>query len=201
VSLFEVTYIALWVLVIVLAVGVYALYYHFGEMYLTSPEGRATQGPKVGERLNSAHATSLEGPTLELPRTSRRTVLVFTAPDCAVCRELLDDLVADGDPDILDDVIVVASGATADAEKWLGVIPATRIVIDPRAGLRARYGIGLTPFGVAADMAGVVRTRGVVSTASNLRGLVKQARIDEQSSIDMANTTGRTDLVNVGGSS
>ena len=42
-SLFEFTYIALWLLVVVLAVGVYALYYHFGEMYLTSPEGRATK--------------------------------------------------------------------------------------------------------------------------------------------------------------
>ena len=62
-------------------------------------------------------------------------------------------------------------------------------------------GIGVTPFGVAADMGGVVRTRGVVSTADNLRGLVKQARIDEQGNLAMATATGRTDLVNVGGGS
>lgn len=182
-SLFEVSYVALWLLVVVLAVGLYALYYHFGEMYLTSPEGRANQGPEIGEPLRAARGTPLEGPTLELPLASQRTVLLFTAQDCAVCRELFNELADANDDEILQDIVVVASGSTSEAEKWASIVPRGRVIVDPRAGLRSRYGIGLTPFGVAADASGLVRTRGVVSNASNLRGLVVQARIDEQQTL------------------
>jgi hypothetical protein len=193
-SLFELSYVALWALVVVLALAVYALYHHFGQMYLTSPEGRATQGPPVGKRLQTAHGTPLEGPTLVLPQQSQRTVLLFTEPDCAVCRQVLDDLDSDGDTEILEDVVVVSSGTAADAGKWLSILPATRILMDPRAGLRSRYGIGVTPFGVATDAEGVVRTRGVVSNGSNLRGLIMQARIDERAAIEAAKKTGHLDL-------
>ena len=42
------SYIALWILVAVLSVAVFALYHHFGQMYLNSREGRETQGPDLG---------------------------------------------------------------------------------------------------------------------------------------------------------
>jgi hypothetical protein len=180
-TLFEVSYVALWIIVVVLGIAVYALYYHFGEMYLTSAEGRASQGPRVGERLRSVHANPLDGPTIELPRPSQRTILLFTAPACAVCSALFAELAALSDSGFLQDVLVVTSGSTDDAMKWQSILPLTRIVIDSRASLRARYGIGVTPFGVATDASGHVRTRGVVSNADNLRGLIVQARIDEQS--------------------
>ena len=38
-----VSYAALWALVLAIAVGLLALYRHFGEMYLTSREGRVTE--------------------------------------------------------------------------------------------------------------------------------------------------------------
>ena len=41
-----VSYAALWALVLAIAVGLLALYRHFGEMYLTSREGRVTQDPR-----------------------------------------------------------------------------------------------------------------------------------------------------------
>jgi hypothetical protein len=193
-SLFELSYVALWILAVVLALAVYALYHHFGQLYLTSPEGRATQGPPIGKRLQTSHVAPLEGPTVVLPQRAQRTVLLFTEPDCAVCRQLLDDLDSNRDSEILEGLIVVSSGTTADVGKWLRILPATQILMDSRAGLRSRYGIGVTPFGVATDAEGVVRTRGVVSTSSNLRGLVMQARIDEQAAIEAAKNTNRFDL-------
>jgi hypothetical protein len=57
----------------------------------------------------------------------------------------------------------------------------------------------LTPFGVAVDSTGVVRTRGVVSTVSNLRGLVMQARLDEPTSIEGATAASSPNLANVKG--
>lgn len=177
-TLFEVSYIVLWALVLVMGVAIYALYYHFGEMYLSSREGRATQGPAVGEQLRAVQARPLEGSTLEFPRKDRRTVLLFSAPSCTVCNSLLGDLAADGVTDILDDLIAVSSGTREEAEKWLSVLPSTQIVIDPHAGIRARYGIGVTPFAVAVDDAGRVRMRGVVSNASNVRELAMQARTE-----------------------
>lgn len=73
--LFWVTYGALWVLVVTLAAAIFFLYRYHGRMLLASQEGRAAQGPPLGESLPDLPLRDLTKATIRLaqpggPRSS-----------------------------------------------------------------------------------------------------------------------------------
>lgn len=74
---FWVTYVALWLLVIVLAAAVFFLYRHLGLMLLNSREGRAAQGPELYERLPSVRVNDINGTMVQLGQSSSRPLFIF----------------------------------------------------------------------------------------------------------------------------
>jgi methylamine dehydrogenase accessory protein MauD len=174
------SYIVLWVLVGVLAVAVFAIYHHFGQMYLNSREGRQTQGPEEREPLRRSVVEDLIGQRLEIPRVGRRTLVLFAGTDCPLCGELLPELRAfvlehdDIEP------VVICAGEKEKVRAWARDLPdVTRVVADPRQRVTARYRIGVMPFVVAADDAGVVRAKGIVNDRNALEYLAAATEPDE----------------------
>lgn len=176
-----VSYVLLWVVVVVLAVGLFSLYHHFGTMYLKSREGRAAQGPAVGKFLGVTEDRGLAGEPVRWPVAGRPTVLLFFGTDCSICASLkalvLPRLVASS-PDVR--FVVLCGGGRDAVAKWAeGVPEGVPVVPDPRFRIAQRHQIALTPFAVAVGGDGVVTWRGVASSEEILEHAVAAARVEQ----------------------
>lgn len=172
------SYVALWVLVVVLAVALLALYNHFGQMYLTSHRGREEQGPGVGSVLDSFRATDLQGRGVAVP-SGRPALVVLASVDCPECRRLrapLQSLAAERAGDL--DVVVLCNGQRSQVSQWAAAMSGPVHVIQDRNYRRASaMGVGITPFAVGVDGDGVVQARGLLNGRDGL-ALAVEALLD-----------------------
>ena len=167
-----VTYILLWILVAALTVAVFALYHHFGQMYLSTREGRAREGPELHREIKPATARDLAGREVRIPRPAVATMLFYATTNCPLCTELLPALkeVAAREADI--ETVVVCGAAPPAVADWAdGLSTAAVVVPDGNRALATRYRINATPFLVLIDRDGVVQGKGIV----NGRGGLEQA--------------------------
>lgn len=168
---FLVSYVLLWVLVVVLLVGVFALYHHFGQMYMNTREGREAQGPKEGQALKRVEAADLGGTARILPEPGRPAVIVFGSTDCGLCEKLRPDvlrLARERDDDV--QVTAVVAGHPQAVRGWAAELDgAVPVVPDPRSHITAAYGIDALPFVVTVGRDGVVRGGGIVNDHEGLR--------------------------------
>ncbi|MEN3358346.1 MAG: hypothetical protein V7637_2328 [Mycobacteriales bacterium] len=173
---FLVSYVLLWVLVAGLFVGMLALYHHFGEMYLSSPQGRSAQGPDEGSTLKALEAHTVDATAVVLP-VDRPTLLLFVSTTCDVCKEVrtaVPRLVADH-TDV--SVVVVCAGRPAMVRAWAepiaGLVP---VIADPRSRISEQYQVDLRPFCIAVGADGLVRARGIANTHDGLEMAVEDAK-------------------------
>jgi methylamine dehydrogenase accessory protein MauD len=171
------SYLALWALVVALAVLVLALARQIGTLHLRlGPRGALEvdeEGPPLGEAPEPADRPDLDGAPVSIGGPGGPQLVLFVSPGCPVCREVLPSLpvaarvggfaariVIDADPDDARDGRVGA---------W--DIPA---VAAPE--LARSYRIPGTPYAVVLDRLGVVRAKGTVNNLEQLEGLVDTAR-------------------------
>jgi len=193
-NLVMVSYVALWVLVAVMAVAVLALYNHFGRMYLSSREVRGTQGPAVGSRLAAFRAAALDESDVAVP-SGRPLLLLLASTDCPECGRLLDPVQRLAEQRAGEvDVVVVCGGRRTEVTEWArGLRSPVRVIIDYNFRRAAAMGVGITPFVVAVDAAGVVVARGLVNGEDGIRfavdDLLREAR-PELRPVEMATAGG-----------
>lgn len=175
-GIFWTSYALLWALVAVLVVAVFALYHHFGQMYVNSDEGRANQGPENGKPYRPVQAETLDGTTIALPLFQRPFLAIFTSPDCQLCAAMRDALVTVAQQHPGTGVVVFCAGRPQVVRAWAGPLADVAMVVaDPKDRIAAMYGIDATPFGIAIDANGIVRARGIVNDLQGLEGLVYEA--------------------------
>ncbi len=171
------SYIALWLLVIVLAVVVAALARQIGTLHLRlGPRGALElddEGPALEEILPVTTATSVEGTAVSLGGPGEAQLLLFVSPGCGVCEQVLPSIpvIAQAGriaPYVLTDVDAEET-ELAYKNKRLGVplVPASEAVL--------RYGIPGTPYVVVTDATGTVRAKGTVNNLEQMEGLVDSA--------------------------
>lgn len=179
------SYVVLWVLVIVETIALFALYQHFGEMYLNSREGRTNQGPKMGSKLKTIEAQDIADSRVDLSAVGEPKLMIFASTNCTVCDELQADLkkFASAHPEIR--TLVVCAGDKKSVSRWAdGLIEVARIVADPGYRLAKRYGVGVTPFLIGTDASGTVRTKGVVNDLQGLEFHAEQISLPQESKLD-----------------
>jgi len=171
---FLASYVALWVLVVVLAVALLALYNHFGTMYLSSRESRATQGPAIGTAPGAFTAAALDGGEVSLP-SGRPTLMLLASTDCPECGKLSAPLQAVAEQRAADlDVVVLCGGPRARVADWAqGLALPLRVVPDRNFRRAGDLGVGITPFLLGFDGDGVVRVKGLLNGADNLDRAVR----------------------------
>lgn len=170
---FLVTYVTLWVIVVVELVAIFALYHHFGQMYLSSPVAREEQGPRVDARLKSMDARDLEGDPVVLPARGTGVLMLFTDTNCPLCERLRPQLgqFAHEHPDV--ELLLICSGENALVRDWARDVPKpVRVVADPTHRIGRYYDVTNLPFCVAVDHAGLVRVAGIVNTPRGLEEAV-----------------------------
>ncbi len=168
-EVFIASYVVLWVLATALSVAVFALYHHFGQMYLTSREGRETHGPRPNEPLRRFSGIDISGEPVELPSVGRNAILIFSGVDCPLCTRMLPDVAAFAQAHDELRTIVVTTGPVEAVQQWAGTLhEVATVVADPEYRIAGRFGVGLTPFMVAVDAEGVVRASAVVNDRAGL---------------------------------
>jgi peroxiredoxin len=167
---FWASYIALWVAVIVLSVAVFALYHHFGQLYLNSPDGRVNQGPEAGKALEPFVATTDTG-RLNVP-DGTATVLAFMEVGCLLCSDLRHHLrtYAMENRDVR--VIAVVGGKPDEIDEFAAPMREhVAVVSDVGGKITSGYGVAVFPFAVAIDPGGVVRAKDIVNKRDSVERL------------------------------
>jgi thioredoxin-related protein len=168
-SPFLITYVLLWVLVAALSVGVFALYHHFGQMYLNSREGRAGQGPEVNTVVPALSGTDLHGEEVAIPPPNQPSLLVFVTTNCRLCSDLLEDVRNFAEQrDDLQTVVIYGDPPSRVAARVNGLGSVATVISDPKRSISARYRIQAAPFLVAVDSEGVVQTKGIINNRDGL---------------------------------
>jgi hypothetical protein len=165
----------MWGLLLILALAVFALYRHFGQLYVNSPQGREDQGPAVGSALLSIASRDTDGEEILLP-TTRPTLILFVETTCDLCSALRDQLNALAPHSDVLDTVALCAGALPDVRAWASRTPPyVRVAHDRRASAANRYEVNGTPFIVAVGQDGNVRAKGVVNDREGLAWAAEQA--------------------------
>lgn len=171
------SYLALWALVIVLALVVVALARQVGVLHLRlGPRGALEvddEGPPLGEAPEPADAPALGGEVLTIGGPGTPQLVLFVSPGCPVCREVLPSLPAVARAARLAPVVVSDAplDETPHAYRDLPDVP-----VVPSPDVARAYAVPGTPYAVVLDVMGVVRAKGTVNNLEQMEGLVDTAR-------------------------
>ncbi|MBT9289313.1 methylamine dehydrogenase accessory protein MauD [Prosthecodimorpha staleyi] len=166
----------LWVLVVILAVVVFALARQVGVLFeRVAPMGAlmTDAGPKIGEAAPRMDLVTLAGKRLALGGPSPRSTLVFfLSPTCPVCKKLLPVLKSARSAEAAWMDVVLASDGDRPAhdvfvrEKGLESFP---YILSTELGMTFR--VSRLPFAILIDGTGVVRAKGLINNREQLESL------------------------------
>lgn len=166
---FWASYILLWILVLIQCAAIFAMYHHFAQMYLSSREGRDKQGPALGSPFSDLTLTEVGGELRPVRPPGRATLVVLASTTCKICSTLRFDLaeLAARHQDI--DISVVCDGTVPQVEEWShGLRHSVPVFPDQSHRIRARLDVGMTPYLIGIDHAGIVRAKGLVNDLDGL---------------------------------
>jgi methylamine dehydrogenase accessory protein MauD len=172
-----VSYIALWITVLVLAWFTLSLLRLVGQLHQRiGPAGAAvvSGGLEIGERLPDILETQriVDNAQLSFPK-KKESLLVFIAPNCPACEDLIPSLIpfANRERDHLD-TIAISSGDRADGNNYLASMFArTGISFLASSELTKATRVGGTPFAIWLDREGKVNAKGIVNHTEHLESL------------------------------
>ena len=176
-SALAVAVVLLWILVLVLAVVVYALARQIGVLYeRVAPAGALMVNSvvKVGEPAPELTLQALGGERLTVggASTERPQLLFFLAPDCPICKSLLPVLksMARRERDVQ---VVLASdgGDPAEHEAYVKANGLERYPYVLSELLGKSYGVSKLPYAVLIRSGGSVGSLGIVNSREHLESL------------------------------
>lgn len=185
-GLFLVSYVALWVLVVVLAALLLLLYRHFGMMSLGTLEGVQRDGLPVGSVAPRISGVTASGQDAGWdPRQGKPQLLMFAAPDCEPCAAVLphvERLARARDVDL--GVAAVVPGPRQEVVRLVERYdPSYLSLADDGSGAFERFRVRVTPFGFVIGADGRVLAKGLCSDQHRLRQLLMAAGLREAAAV------------------
>jgi methylamine dehydrogenase accessory protein MauD len=176
--------IALWVVVLTLALVVLALLRQVGVLHeRIAPAGALmlNRGLNVGERVPMLDVLDLDGRELRLgaPRSDgKSTLLVFVSPTCPICKTLLP-ILKYGRKDERDwlEVILASDGEPPEHRQFVTEQGLTGLPYVLSAPLGLAFQVSRLPFAALLDPQGVLRARGLVNSREHLESLFEAQRL------------------------
>ena len=175
--------IVLWLIVVGLAVTVFALTRQIGLLHeRIAPVGALSPRAKVkvGAQAPEMILTDLQNRLVRIGCASKddtQTLLFFLSPTCPVCKTLLPTVERVARAEVPRVRVVLASDgdleehlAFAEAEAPTGI----PYVLSTELGMT--YGVGKLPYAVLIDRQGVVAAQGLVNTREHLESLFEAQR-------------------------
>ncbi len=165
-----VSFIALWIIVILEGVLILLLYRQLGILYLGSASGVSRDGLPVGTPAPDFTLADLDGRQHSLAGLRGQNVLLlFGSAHCDPCRRLLpglEEFAARNGRDF--QVLWLNQGSPADALSFRSETGADLPMLPYRDGVNDAYRVRVTPFIYMIDAAGVVKAKGLVNTKAQL---------------------------------
>jgi methylamine dehydrogenase accessory protein MauD len=166
----------LWVLVIALAIAVFALARQVGILFeRIAPMGAlmTDSGPNVGEAISRFDLTALDGRPVTVGASGPRSQLVFfLSPSCPVCKKLLPVLgsVATAEQSWLD-IVLASDGEVAEHQAFVRQRRLEKFPYLLSRELGMAFRVSRLPYAALIDGAGVVRAKGLINNREQLESL------------------------------
>lgn len=168
----------LWVLVIGLAVTVFALARQVGVLYeRIAPAGALmiSQGPAVGEVAPEFELATLDGEMVKLggvPPSNKSTLLFFLSPNCPICDTLIPVLksIQRSESKWLD-IVLASDGDEAKQRSFVQRKELAQFPFVLSTELGMTYQVAKLPFAVLLDQQGVLRAKGLTNNREHLESL------------------------------
>lgn len=176
------SYIALWVLVVVLCFVVVALARQIGTLHLRlGPRGALEmddEGPALGEGRPPEVATDLGGNHVTIGGGDASQLLLFVSPGCMVCEQVMPSIGAVAEVARMQPLVVT----DMDAEETRLQFRHKRVTAPVVASVETfqSYEVPGTPYVVVLDDNGVVQAKGTVNNLEQMEGLIDTARRRER---------------------
>jgi thiol-disulfide isomerase/thioredoxin len=183
------SYVALWVLVAVMAVLLLLLYRHFGMMSLGTLEGVQRDGLPVGSVAPAISGVDAGGVDRGWePKTGRHQLLLFAAPDCEPCAEVMphvDRLARTREAGV--GVAAVVPGPRSEAVRMAErYAPPFPTLAEDGSGAFGRFRVRVTPFGFVIGPDGRVLAKGLCGDAGRLGNLLHAAGLEGAAAVVQA---------------
>ncbi len=180
-GLWLVSYVALWILVVVLAVIVLGLVRQLGLIHLRIGEEesgllKTQEGLELGVSAPDFEATDIVGQTkISLAGLRKRpSILVFVSQSCPACQELMPHITEfqksqNGNVDLILFNRAPIQNSLELVKNYGLTFP---VIADDTGVIFKKYEIQATPFVYHVDKSGVVKQRGVVNSSEGLEALL-----------------------------
>lgn len=176
--------IVLWLLVVGLAVTVFALARQIGVLHeRISPVGALAPKPKVkvGDPAPELALIDIHNRPLQVGGPSgdqSRTLLFFLSPTCPVCDSLLPTVQRVARTEVPRVRVVLASdGALKQHRRYVTEKRLAHLPYVLSAPLGMAYGVAKLPYAVLIDEKGIVAAQGLVNTREHLESLFEAQRL------------------------
>ena len=181
-TLFYVSYVALWVLLLTIGVLVLLLYRHFGVMSLGTLEGVQRDGLPIGAVAPQISGVTAAGQdTSWQPKHGQPQLLLFAAPDCEPCATVLPHVerlaqAVNGNLGIA----AVVPGPRDEVARFVERYrPSFPCLAEDGSGAFTRYRVRVTPFGFVIGADGRVLAKGLCGDQVRLRRLLEAADLPD----------------------
>lgn len=184
---FMLSYIVLWLLALLLAAATFALARQIGVLHVRLPAGGArlsNAGPEIGEAVPEFRATDMFGRGLILGGLKpKNTLFVFVSPGCSSCADLAPAIksASKSEERVWDIILISIQGDTETNRNFVALneLDGAKYVISPEVAGSQR--VSATPYGVALDRQGVVRSKGIINTFEHLESLLNAIELGHAS--------------------
>lgn len=179
VTLFYLSYAALWVLLLIQGVLILLIYRHFGMVTLGTLEGVQRDGLPIGEAAPAIRGSTAEGAAQEWrPHPGQPQLVLFATPDCAPCAQVLPavNALAGHGLEIATVVPGRHEGVVRLVEKFR---PPFLCLADEDRQAVDRYRVRTMPFAFVIGVDGHILAKGLCGDAWRLRMLLTKGGLHE----------------------
>lgn len=175
-AIFYVSYVALWILLLVQGVLLLLVYRHFGLAALGTVEGVQRDGLPVGELAPTFSGVSMQGDTINWEPASGRThFLAFVSAECTPCARILPAIhqVAKVANRLAMTLVVTGPQENMQhlVEKFHPPLSITYLADDGN-GTPDRYRVRVTPFAFVVGEDGRILAKGLCDSPMRLQQLL-----------------------------
>ncbi len=169
--------IALWVVVVVMAVIIYALVRQIGVLYeRVAPAGALAMNKviEVGQAAPELSFQTIDAQMVAVggAREQKSQLLFWVSPDCPVCKSLLPGLksAAKAEADWLD-VVLASDGAELDHQSIIDEYSLQQFPYVVSELLGKSFGVSKLPYAVLIDEVGNIASMGIINSREHLESL------------------------------
>lgn len=188
-GIFYVSYVTLWLLMIVQGILLLLVYRHFGLMLMGKLEGVERDGLPVGARVAPVRGVTEEGDVVEwMPKPSRLHLVAFVSADCNHCAQVLPSIAQLGDERADIDITLLTRGsreAAAQLSKKIGTSTSVVCLADPAGSAYEGFRVRVTPFAFLIGTEGRVRAKGLCDNVEKLQGILSAAKTSGGNSTEL----------------